>query len=291
MTAYTDALETGSTTLCRCFRLTRADGALMGFTDHDDDVAFDGLTHLASAALTASEASSKLGLSPDEMEVSGALSDEAITEIDVLAGAYDGAAVEVWDVDWATPAVRKLLGRYTIGEITRGGLGFRVELRSLAATINRAEGRVHTTLCDARRLGDGRCRLDLTNWRGLGTVLRAQGLEVVLSGLDGFETGYFDRGIIQWTGGDNLGSDGDVRVSALSGNETTLSLWRNPARVIAVGDTLTVTAGCDRTGATCRSRFDNLINFRGFLHMPGDAFLRERGSEGDPNQTGGSRFV
>lgn len=291
MTAYNDSLETGSTTLCRCFRLTRADGVLMGFTDHDADVAFDGLTHLAGAALTATEASSKLGLAPDEMEASGALSDDAITEADVVAGVYDGAAVEVWDVDWSQVAVRKLLGRYTIGEVERGGLGFRAELRSLAASIDRPEGRVHTTLCDARRLGDARCRLDLTDFQGFGTVLRANGLEVVVSNLDGFPTGFFDRGILQWTSGANQGGAVDVRVSARSGVETTLSLWRNPAREIEVGDAITVTAGCDRTAATCHARFGNLINFRGFPHMPGDAYLRERGTEGDPDQDGGSRFA
>lgn len=291
MTAYNDALETGSTTLCRCFRLTRADGTLMGFTDHDDDVIFDGLTHLAGAALTATEASSKLGLAPDEMEASGALSDDAITEADVAAGVYDGAAVEVWDVNWSNTAVRKLLGRYTIGEVERGGLGFRAELRSRAASLDRAEGRVHTTLCDVRRLGDHRCRLDLTNWRGVGTVVRSNRLEVVVSGLDGFATGYFDRGIIDWTGGSNQGGSVDVRVSARSGVETTLSLWRNPAHEIEVGDTLTVTAGCDRTAKTCRERFDNYLEFRGFDKMPGPAFLSERGTEGDPDQTGGSRFA
>lgn len=291
MSAYSDALETGSTTLCRCFRLTRADGVTMGFTDHDTDVAFGGLTYRAEAAMSATEAASTLGLSPDEMEAHGALSDDSITEADLAAGLYDGAAVEVWDVDWRDTQVRQLLGRYTVGEVERGSLAFRAELRSMAATLDRPEGRLHTTLCDARRLGDHRCKLDLAAWQAPATVLRVTGLEVVVSGLDGFTGSFFSRGIVEWTGGANAGTSGDIRVSAKSGAEVTLSLWRLPARPISPGDTLTATAGCDRTAAMCRDRFANLINFRGFPHMPGEAFLRDYGREGDPDQTGGSRFA
>jgi uncharacterized phage protein (TIGR02218 family) len=291
MSDYTDALETGSTTLCRCFRIARADGVVMGFADHDADVSFDAVTYRAGAALSASEAASTLGLAPDEMDATGALSSDAITEADLVAGVYDGAAVEVWDVNWRDTATRALLGRYTVGEVERGGVAFRAELRSLAASLDQPEGRLHTTLCDARRLGDGRCQLDLAAWQAPATVLRAAGLEVVVSGLEGFAPGFFDRGIAEWTGGGNAGAAGDIRVSARSGTEVTLSLWRLPARAILAGDTLLATAGCDRTAVMCRDRFANLVNFRGFPHMPGEAFLRDYGQEGDPDQTGGSRFA
>ncbi len=32
---------------------------------------------------------------------------------------------------------------------------------------------------------------------------------------------------------------------------------------------MTVTIGCDKSFATCRDRFANALNFRGFPHMPG----------------------
>ncbi|MQQ09112.1 DUF2163 domain-containing protein [Epibacterium sp. SM1979] len=290
MSAYSDALETGSTTLCRCFRITRADETVMGFTDHDADISFDGVTYSAEAALSASEAASTLGFAPDEMEAHGALSHQAITEADLIAGRFDGAAVEVWDVDWRNTATRALLGRYTVGEVERGGVAFRAELRSLAASLDRPEGRVHTTLCDVRRLGDGRCGLDLTAWQATATVVSVDGLEVWVSGLDEFNPGFFDKGTVEWLTGGNAGSAGDIRATLDSAGSLVLSLWRAPAATIAIGDTLTVTAGCNRTADTCRNRFNNLVNFRGFPHMPGEAFLRDYGIEGDPDQTGGSRF-
>jgi uncharacterized phage protein (TIGR02218 family) len=38
---------------------------------------------------------------------------------------------------------------------------------------------------------------------------------------------------------------------------------------IAIGDLFAVTMGCDRRLATCKARFDNVVNFRGEPYLPG----------------------
>ena len=55
----------GVTTLCRCWIITRRDGVVQGFTDHDEDVVLDGVTCRAGSGLTGSEATQKLGLAVD----------------------------------------------------------------------------------------------------------------------------------------------------------------------------------------------------------------------------------
>jgi uncharacterized phage protein (TIGR02218 family) len=94
-------LDTGATTLAWCWKVTRTDATVMGFTDHDRDLVFDGVTFAAATGFTASEAVSSLGLSVDNLEVEGALAAAAITEEDLAAGLYDGAGVELWRVNWA----------------------------------------------------------------------------------------------------------------------------------------------------------------------------------------------
>ena len=42
---------------------------------------------------------------------------------------------------------------------------------------------------------------------------------------------------------------------------------------VIVSDTLVATAGCDRRFSTCRDRFANAPNFRGFPHIPGNDFI------------------
>lgn len=291
MTTYEDALRSGSTSLCRCFQLTRADGVVIGFTDHDTDIRFGGVTYHAETALSATDASQSLGLSPDELEASGALSSDAISEADILAGLYDGAAVVVWDVDFSDVTTRQILGSYRIGEIQRGALAFQTELRSMAAALEQEVGEVYTATCPVRLLGDHRCKLDLSHWSAPATVISAQGAEIVVSGLDAFADGFFDRGTAHWQTGDNLFDPGDIHSTAQSGDHLKLTLWRMPGRDIAPGDTLTVTAGCDRTAETCRTRFDNFLNFRGCPHMPGSGFASEYASDNSTDQTGGSRFA
>jgi uncharacterized phage protein (TIGR02218 family) len=39
---------------------------------------------------------------------------------------------------------------------------------------------------------------------------------------------------------------------------------------IAIGDTGTAVAGCDKSFATCRDVFNNVVNFRGFPSIPGN---------------------
>lgn len=289
---YRAALKSGTASTCRCFHLTRADGVQFGFTDHDADLNFAGVTFRAGAALTASEAAAGLGLAPAEMDASGALSSDAITEADIEAGRWDGAAVQVWDVDWRNPDARALLGVYSVGQIERQGIAFRAELRSLAAGLDRPEGRSYTAGCDCRKVGDARCRADLAalNLRRVVTVTVSDGPEIWVEGAVGATPAIWDRGVIRWLSGANIGRESDIRVARASGGPLRLSLWHVPPGAVQPGDRLELSAGCDRTFTMCRDRFRNGINFQGFPHMPGDAALTDRGDGSKPDFDGGSRF-
>src|SRR5437016_5213008 len=98
-------LDSGVTTLCRCWVVTRRDGVVQGFTDHDEDLLVAGVTCRAGSGLAASEVTEQLGLAVTGSEISGALADDALTEADLAAGRYDAAAVDVYLVDWSEPAL------------------------------------------------------------------------------------------------------------------------------------------------------------------------------------------
>ena len=66
-----------------------------------------------------------------------------------------------------------------------------------------------------------------------------------------------------------------------------LALWIPPERALEAGQAFTLTAGCDKTFATCKARFANHLNFRGFPHVPGADFAYsyadgERVHDGSP---------
>lgn len=118
-------LNSGATTLCWCWRLTRRDGVKIGFTDHDRDLTFDGTTFEASAGFTPTEMRQSVGLGVDNLEVEAALTSDRLTEDDLAAGLYDDARVEIFRVNWRNPEQRVLMRCGSLGEVSRSGALFR----------------------------------------------------------------------------------------------------------------------------------------------------------------------
>jgi uncharacterized phage protein (TIGR02218 family) len=281
-------LDSGVTTLARCWKLMRRDGVVMGFTDHDSDLVFGGVTFRAGTGFTSSEAASRFGLAVDGAEISGALADDALTDADLAAGRYDAAEVETWLVDWSDPSLRVLTARATLGEVRREGQAFTAELRGLADLLSQESGRLYTAKCGAD-LGDIRCKVDLTDpaLRGLGAVSVVEGTSIlVASGLDGFADALFSLGRLIWTSGANNGLAIEIKEHRLVAGHARLTLWQAMPEPIAAGHNFTVTAGCDKRFATCRARFANTDNFRGFPQIPGNDFLLASPVQGAPGNNG-----
>jgi uncharacterized phage protein (TIGR02218 family) len=268
-------LDSGVTTLAHCWKLTRRDGVVQGFTDHDDDLTADGVTYRAGTGFTSSEAASRFDLSVDGAEIAGALSDDALNEGDLAAGRYDAARIETWLVDWSDVSLRVLMARSTLGEVKREGQAFSAELRGLADRLSQQSGRLFTARCGAD-LGDARCRFDLVaaGLQGEGCVTSIESTSTVAaSGLDAFSEGVFGGGRLTWTSGANDGLSVEIKEHRMASGHARLSLWQAMPESIAGGDTFSITAGCDKRFATCRDRFANAANFRGFPHIPGNDFV------------------
>lgn len=268
-------LASGTTTLAWCWRLTRRDGTRQGFTDHDRDIVFDGTTFEAAAGFTASEIKDAVGLSVDNLEVESALSSEGLSEQDLAAGLYDDARVEIFRVNWQAPEERVLMRSGSLGEVRRAGIAFAAEVRGLAHYLQQPKGRLFQFGCDAD-LGDQRCGINLNSpaYRGTGTIDSvASARRFTAAGLGAFADGWFTRGLATFTSGANNGRAVEIKRHTFSDGMVTLELWQEPGEMLAVSDTFTVTAGCDKQLQTCRAKFANVVNFRGFPHMPGNDFV------------------
>lgn len=270
-------LDEGTTTLAWCWRITRSDGATFGFTDHDQIISFDGTEFEPESGLTASEVRSGSDLSVDAQDAEGVLTSERITETDILDGRWDNAEVEVWRVNWQEPDQRVMMRRGAIGQVRRGRLAFVAEVRSLAHVLGQTVGRTFQATCDAA-LGDGRCRVDLDDptYLGAGTVAEIlRDRAFAASGLAAFTSGWFAFGTVEWTSGANAGRRAEVLAHALTESIATITLLEAPVRPIAETDAFTIRAGCDKRLETCTAKFGNVVNFRGFPHIPGqDAVIR-----------------
>lgn len=271
------SLAGGVTTLARCWRITRRDGAVVALTEHDADLAVDGTLFRAAAGVSGSEDAAALGFAVGGGEMAAALTSELIDDADLDAGRYDGAGIELILADWSAPETFLLLRRAHLGEVRRSEGRFTAELRGLSSALNMVRGRLFTAGCDAD-LGDARCGIALAApaYTGHGTVGAAEGPGlIVAAGLGAFAAGWFTQGQLVFTTGANEGFATEVKAHTVSGGAARLELWQRPPVPPAPGDAFTVTAGCDKRFVTCRDRFANTLNFRGFPHMPGnDAVLR-----------------
>lgn len=269
-------LATGTTTVCRAWTITRRDGRKLGFTDHDRDLMLDGILHRASSGMTARTLQSSTGLSVDNSEAVGALSDASVTEEDLTAGRFDAADVQAWLVNWANPEARLQVFRGSIGEVTRTGAEFRAELRGLAEALNQPIGRAYTRGC-AAVLGDTRCRFDLTQpgYTVERTVEKLDSNRSILtfSTFSTHDERWFEGGRLDVLSGPAAGLSAMVMSDRFTSDGRVVSLWQGIRDDLAAGDLVRLTAGCDKRAETCRLKFGNFLNFRGFPHMPGEDFL------------------
>lgn len=153
-------VESGAAMLCHAWVLERADGAVMGFTDHDADLEVEGVVCRAASGWTAGAAESAAGLSAGQLAAAGALDSEAIEAGDVEAGLYDAARLALWRVDWSAPSLRVRLWVGTLARLRREGEAFVAEIDGPLAALERVVGRTYGRTCDAV-LGDGRCGLSV----------------------------------------------------------------------------------------------------------------------------------
>lgn len=278
--SYSEALKAhlaqGCTTLARAWAIVRADGRVLGFTDHDVALSFEGIAFEPASGMTAKAIAQGTGLSVDNTESYGALSSAAITEADILAGRYDGAEVTAWIVNWAEVSERAVLFKGRIGEVTRSAGAFSAELRGLTEALGLEQGRIYHPRCSAV-LGDGQCRFDLET-NGYGVELAAEVVEESrifrFAALNGFEDRWFEKGRFTVTSGAAAGLVGVVKNDRLAADGSrVVELWQRIGVDVAPGDGLRLDAGCDKRAETCRLKFDNFLNFRGFPHLPGEDWL------------------
>lgn len=277
--------------LALCWRIMRRDGAVLGFTQHDADLVFGGITHQARSGLDVESAQRQAGFAGSETVLLGVLMSESVTLADILAGLYDLATIETWLVDWSDPTQCVLLDCGSIGRMEASDHGFKVEVRSVIDQLKQTQGRLFQAHC-AADLGDAHCGIDLSGsaYRLEGVVRATDGRSMLALDAGGFAADAFSRGLLQVLDGANAGMRADIKMHDVVSGQAQISLWQALPNVLVEGDRVVAIAGCDKLAGTCQTRFGNIINFRGFPRMPGNDLLIRRVNDGEAGMDGGSLF-
>ncbi|MBO9574507.1 MAG: DUF2163 domain-containing protein [Sphingobium sp.] len=255
-----------------CWRLERRDGVTIGLTSHDRALHVGGLDYAPAPGITPSAILRGGDPRADLAEVQGALSSAALSETDLDAGRWDGAAAMLHLTEWTAPGVLWLeLARGTLGSVAQSGASYSVALRGMGARLARPVAPATSPTCRAR-LGDADCSVDLRPLQRVAALEEIEGEVVRFGGLD---AGLYPFGSLRWLTGACAGivqmivdQDGDGLVLA-----------EPPPLPVMSGVLALLTQGCDKRLATCSARFGNAVNFRGEPFLPGmDLLTRYPGS-------------
>lgn len=255
------------TTVAWCWKITRKDGAVLGFTSHDVDLTIDGVTYEAATGFTPSAVATSRDMSVDDLDVDGMIDSEKITKDDIRAGKYKGASVEVFLCNWANLADPIfVLRKGYIGEISVGNNHFTAEIRGLMQLLQQTPNEIFQKSCRAT-LGDSKCGINVSGYTTTGTVTNVNPDGSFATDLAAADS-YYDYGLITFIGGDNAGISHEIKTYVNGVITSFLPIYY----ALAVGDTFSVIAGCDGNFSTCKAKFNNAVNFRGEPHVPGNDY-------------------
>lgn len=254
-------IATRGTTLATALKVTRTDGEIFGFTTNDEDAVIDGVTYSADPGLDASEIIIAASAAVGNLELTTLHDGSVFTTADVLGGVWRNAAFSIFRYNWAslTDGIDVLLVG-TLGEMELRQNTIAVELRDLRQYLQQSIGDASSKTCRAR-LGDARCRKDLTSFTYTGTLTGVTSNQVFRDSARAEGITWFDEGEIIFTSGNNNGLSSKVKSFAADG---TFTLSIPLVSDVEIGDTYITIAGCrKRRTEDCAGKFDNVLNFVG----------------------------
>jgi len=271
------------TTLATCWKLTRRDSTILGFTDHDRDISYDSILYTAATGFTPSAIANSANLQVDNLDVEGMLSTESITEADILAGIYDFAEIEIFQINYndTTQGIIKMR-RGWLGEVSLTRQHFVAEVRGLTQLLSQDIGEYFSPSCRAT-LGDARCKIDMSLHTVSGSATSVTSRSSFTDSTRSEATALFTGGKLTFTSGANNGLSIEVKEYLhRTGTGGIISLSLPMPHAIAPGDSYSLQKGCDKSIGTCHSRFANVVNFRGEPSVPGlDRMLETAGTRSD----------
>jgi uncharacterized phage protein (TIGR02218 family) len=277
-------IASGATTLCHCWKIIKRNDEVLGFTDHDVALSFDGTDYLPTAGMTPSATMQKAKSNIDTAQIKGWIDDERIAAADIADGQLAGARVELWKVNWRDVAVRVHMRTDLIGEITEKDGVFSAELRSQHTKLNQRQGRLYQRQCNAT-FGDARCGLD-ANDPAFSSVCVVTTVKhknaIVVSGLDARAASWATGGTALWLDGRRKNKRLRIERHQRQNGEDILYFVQDDPGLTQVGDQIRVIVGCNKSFSTCKEKFANQLNFQGFPHIPGEEFILKYPKKSDP---------
>lgn len=290
-------LNEDATTVCLLTRIETRSGAVLGFTDLDEDIVYDDgdgpVTYSAENGFTPSRMQAAADTAVDNAELAGVVSSTGITMQQIRAGLFDYAKVTVYRINYMAPSAGHEIIQYgRAGETTFSESGWRTEFRSLMQLLKQPISTPYSIECRARfgskpigtatpdTYGDvdfeeqHPCGKDFVWTHGmvtsLGSNARTTFSDTSLTQADEF----YQPGVVEWLTGDNAGQQMEVEIHANNSNGHYIALSLPMPYAISIGDEYRVRQDCSKLwddavhGCLYHYGSERVNHFQGEPHIP-----------------------
>lgn len=268
------------TTWAVCWMFEKG-GEILRETSHDapievsltsDEYSLNGTYDSNTVPFQSSALQTSSDLAVSNMDVDALLDAAGITEQQILSGEMDDVWFTLFMVNWRTPANSGIVvKRGIVGNVrTFAQSLMKGELRGLSQFLAQTTMETYGPVCRAE-LGDARCKVPLGPLTLTGDIDSIQSQRRIFTsgaraGSPSADVGWYENGILEMTSGSNVG----VRIPVKTDDGTgELELFYSLPYDLEIGDTYSLTPGCDKKRITCRDKFNNIVNRRAEDYIPG----------------------
>jgi uncharacterized phage protein (TIGR02218 family) len=264
-----------------CYTITLIDGTVLRYADYMSDVTVNGVTYSSSGIkVSRNSLTQKTGAAANSMTIYlqagptdtieglpwysavrlGRL-DGALVDLDIAIAQSAGSAF-VGTLNWFSGSVS------TINPLSRTGCTITVtsDVERMALMMPR---RVFQPMC-GNDLFDSACGLNRASYQSactLTSIADAYGAVYNSNITNAGSVGYFDQGYVMVTTGPYTGFRKTVKWTDFAAGY--LRFWFfEPWPASLAGQNVLAYPGCDKSNATCTTKFNNVIRFTGFPYIP-----------------------
>ena len=147
-----------------------------------------------------------------------------------------------------------------VDNITANGVLLKITVSSNVAKLNYSNSSLFSPIC-RECLGSEKCKVNLENYKASGTVLEIISSDCIVGNHRenrSVPVGYYKYGTIKFLSGKLRGFTIQIKDEV----DGKVYLLRN-TKLIEVGDSYEIFAGCNKTLSVCKNKFNNVVNFRG----------------------------
>ncbi|KAF0117232.1 MAG: Phage protein transfer agent-like protein [Hyphomonadaceae bacterium] len=236
---FAEKLRGSVNTLCRAWTFTRKDGTILNLIEHDEDITIDGTLFVKANAVAIGQVESAFSLSPDSASIEGIYDANGQSETSFVLGNWNNAQAELFIVDWQSPQYFIQIWSGYVNSIKRTNIGFELDLVGSEHQLNNQ-------------------------------IINSYNIKV--SSFAASDDAPFIGGFIEFKSGILIGQKYQIKNlvrSTLVEFELASELPVLPSN----GDVIDIFIGCDKSFEVCKVLFNNIQNFRGCPHMPGESVV------------------